>query len=121
VVADYILCPLTPTIGGEMGMMSMWEWARQLGNRKGFGVLPQMYDLENPVHKRTLRTIQHMVGKKIYPAIPYSSEIAEATDASTPIWLSRKLSGSQVGARYAQVLEKLAGELEIELEFKREG
>lgn len=120
IVADYILCPLTPSIGGEMGMTSMWEWARQLGNSKGFGVLPQMYDLENAVHKRTLRTIQHMVGKRIYPAIPYSPEIAEAIDASIPIWLSRKLSGSQVGARYSQVLEKLAHELGIELELRRE-
>jgi chromosome partitioning protein len=116
-VADYILCPLTPTIGGEMGMFSMWEWVRELGSnaRKGFGVLPQMYDLENPIHKRTLRTVQNMTGKiSVYPAIPYSVELAEALDTGVTVWASRKLKGSPVAQRYGEVLERLAGELGLE-------
>lgn len=114
-VADYILCPLTPTIGGEMGMVSMREWVTELGHEdKGFGVLPQMYDMDNNVHKRTLRTIQNMIGQtNIYPAIPYSTELAEALDNGTTVWQSRRLKGTPVADQYTDVLSKLVDNLHL--------
>jgi chromosome partitioning protein len=116
-IADYILCPLTPSIGGEMGMFSMWEWVRELGGKKkGFGVLPQMYDMDNAMHKRTLRTVQNMIGQKsIYPAIPYSPELAEVLDTGATIWNSPKMEALSVTQCYTEVLEKLAKALKIKL------
>lgn len=116
-VADYILCPLTPTIGGEMGMYSMREWVRALeDNSKGFGVIPQMYDLDNALHARTLRTLQNMLGQQsFYTAIPYSVEMAEALDTSGTVWTSRRLKGTHVANSYEEALERLAGELALDL------
>lgn len=121
-IANFILCPLTPTIGGEMGMFSMWEWVREMGgDGKGFGVLPQMYNLSNPMHKRALRTMQNMIGQGvIYPAIPYSPELAEALDTGLTIWNTPALKTKPVAKKYGEVLERLAADLGLELK-KAEG
>jgi chromosome partitioning protein len=124
VVADYILCPLTPSVGGQIGMNAIWEWLGKIGTRakaKGFGILPQMYNISNPGDVRLLRSVQLQpeIGPHVYEVIPYSEAMARALDVGLSVWEVKELSKDLVGKRFAEALERLATELEIKLRVKR--
>ncbi len=122
VVANYILCPLTPSVGGQIGMNAIWEWLQELTTEdKGFGILPQMYNLQNAGDVRLLRSVQLQpeIGPQVYQAIPYSEEMARALDVGLPVWRVDELTKSIAGQRFADALERLASELDIKLRVKR--
>lgn len=127
-VADYVLCPFVPSIGGEMGTMSIWEWVRTLkkgavDSHKGFAILPQMYDRKDDFHRRAMATMQHIVGSRVLPGIPNSPALARAMDTGITVWeidMLEKSSAAPAAARYTQVMEHLARELGLTLIHKRE-
>jgi cellulose biosynthesis protein BcsQ len=120
VAADFILCPMTPSYGSELGMYSVQNWLKDLpaNGKKGFAILPQMFDPEDVSHLRLLRSI-HQAGT-VYPAIPFSTQLAKNLDVSMPIWTSRTLTTTPLAARYAEALEHLAKDLKFQLKFKTE-
>ncbi|MBN1310754.1 MAG: ParA family protein [Anaerolineae bacterium] len=127
-VADYILCPFVPSLGGEMGTVSIWEWVRALKNdtqdgSKGFAVLPQMYDRKDEFQRRAMATMQHIVGPRVLPGIPYNSALARIMDTGMTVWEIEPLDKSPAApaaARYTQVMEHLAKELGLTIKHKRE-
>lgn len=114
-VADYIVCPLTPEYGGEKGMYSTWHWFQAMGRAadqdgKGFGVLPQKYDLKGDV-----RAFQLAIGRPVLPIIPFSDAIQDLTNKGRTIWTSKKLEGTPVHQQYARLVRKIADGLGLQL------
>ncbi|MBN1137679.1 MAG: ParA family protein [Anaerolineae bacterium] len=125
VVADYILVPTTPDVGGSSGVAMMWRWYEQLraGNHEvGFGLLPVKFNDDNERHGTILGhlCLQPEIMARRYPAIPFSDELSGALDRGITVWENRKLSRGLVGMRYAQVLQRLAAEIGITLTTKKE-
>lgn len=124
VAADYLLAPLTPAGGGLGGVSMMWKWYQELKetNQVNFGVLPVMFDQDNPRHGTMLANIariQPEIGARLFPAIPYSDELIGVQDRGVTVWEDRKLARSLVGIRYLEALQHLATQLGITLALKK--
>lgn len=111
-VADYVVCPLTPESGGEKGMYSTWHWFQDMAeqNGKGFGLLPQKYDLNSDLHG-----FEWATRRPALPIIPYSDAIPDLTNKGRTIWTSKKLEGTPVHQQYARLVREIADGLGLKL------